>query len=60
MRRVGFKPLQSSVGSGKDGPGVRPTAPGSFYFSLVSFLLGGAMHLVRAPLISVEASRLTL
>ena len=28
--RVSFKPLQSSVGGGKDGPGVRPTALGSF------------------------------
>src|ERR1700753_3160333 len=31
-RRVSFKPLQSSVGGGKDGPGVRPTALGSFVF----------------------------
>ena len=59
--RVGFKPPQSSVGGGKDGPGVRPTALGSFcLLSRKKTLFRKTVCVPRAIDFSSAVSRLML
>jgi hypothetical protein len=62
---VSFKPLQSSVGGGKDGLGVRPTAPGSFCFQRIMrvlarliFLSADSCATLQPPFIATDSSSL--